>query len=82
MTSQGDWISIGAMPRRPSKTPPATEANRIAAEVADVLTAATGGAAPLTIEGVKNPAAKPKRARLLKRVKKTKKGVGARRRAK
>lgn len=66
------------MPKRSSKTRRATEVEQVAAEF---LQAATGGAAPLTIEGTKNPAAKPRRPRLLKRAKKSKKAVGARRKA-
>jgi hypothetical protein len=67
------------MPKRSSKTPRATEVEKVAA---DILQAATGGAAPLTIEGTKNPAAKPRRPRMIKRARKTKKTVGTRRRAK
>lgn len=67
------------MPKRSSKTPRATEVEQVATEI---LQAATGGAAPLTIEGTRNPAAKPKRPRLLKRAKKGKKAVAARRKAK
>jgi hypothetical protein len=67
------------MPKRSSKTPRATEVEKVAAEI---LQAATGGAAPLTIEGARNPAAKPRRPRLLKGAKKTKKAAGARRKAK
>jgi hypothetical protein len=67
------------MPKRSSKTPRATEVEKVAA---DILQAATGGAAPLTIEGTKNPAAKPRRPRMIKSARKTKKIVGTRRRAK
>jgi hypothetical protein len=67
------------MPKRSSKALRAAEVEKVAAEI---LRAATGGAAPLTIEGTKNPAAKPRRPRLLKRARKTKKAVGARRKAK